>query len=70
MGISFVDIHLSFCKLTSFVDNNCFLNESTVIEYCLGNVILGVLEYASTISLENALYESWSSIFDKAFHGI
>jgi hypothetical protein len=66
----FVDVHRSKAKLTLFHDGNCFLIASKVGVYSLWQILLRVVVDGSTRLLRNALYDSHSSRFDIALHGI
>jgi hypothetical protein len=66
----FVDVQPSRAKLTLFRIGNCFLIASTVSAYSLRQILLRVIGDGRSRSLGNAIYDSRSSRFEKAFHGI
>ena len=66
----FIDVHLSKAKLPLFLDCHCYCIASTVSEYCLRQMLLGVLVDSSTNLLCNDLYDYGSLRIDMAFGGI
>jgi len=70
MASLFVDVDPSKAKLTLFRSGNSFLIASTVSAHSLWQMLLWVVADGRTKSPRNALYDSHSSRFDKAFHGI
>jgi len=70
MAILIVDVHPSKAKLTLFLDGDCFLIASTVSAYSIPGMMVTGLAVSTTHSLQNALYDCRSSMFDIAYHGI
>jgi len=66
----FVGAHPSKAKLTSFRNGNCFLIASTFSGYSLRQMSQRVVADVRTRSLCNTVYDSGSSRFDIALHGL